>query len=515
MRDTLPLLDAIPFPALRRGRLETLQINVGYRCNQSCFHCHVNAGPNRTEEMSGEVADTVLAFLERHRTPTLDITGGAPELNAHFRRLVTGARALGVHVMDRCNLTILEQPGQEDLADFLAGHEVEVVASMPCYLEGNVDNQRGKGVFDGSLRGLRKLNARGYGRDPALRLNLVYNPQGPSLPPPQASLEADYKRVLGEQYGIVFDQLYVLANMPIQRFGSMLVTKGEFDGYLQLLQDAHLDANLDGVMCRSLLSVDWRGYVYDCDFNQMLDLPLAHDATPTPASVRSARRRACRQSDPRRRPLLWLHRRPGLELRRRVERGGGMNILRARSPTLPRKRAREKQVPAASARATIPMRRVNSRARPISPPTRSMSSAASTAISPRWRPSNGWRRAKRRTPTLVFNGDFHWFDAEPDWFARDRARRGAALGAARQCGDRSRPQRRYRRRLRLRLSGERRCRRSAPLQHHPAPVAPACDAARPRAARRAADASGGAGGRPPHRHRARRRRRARRLALRP
>ena len=282
MRDTLPLLDAIPFPALKRGHLETLQINVGYRCNQSCFHCHVNAGPNRTEEMSGEVADTVLAFLERHRTPTLDITGGAPELNAHFRRLVAGARALGVHVMDRCNLTILEQPGQEDLADFLAANAVEVVASMPCYLEDNVDNQRGKGVFDGSLRGLRTLNARGYGRNPALKLNLVYNPQGPSLPPPQASLEADYKRVLGEQYGIVFDQLYVLANMPIQRFGSMLVTKGEFDGYLQLLQDAHLDANLDGVMCRNLLSVDWRGYVYDCDFNQMLDLPLAHDARERP-----------------------------------------------------------------------------------------------------------------------------------------------------------------------------------------------------------------------------------------
>ncbi len=278
MRDTLPLLDAIPFPALTRGRLETLQINVGYRCNQSCFHCHVNAGPNRTEEMSGEVADTVLTFLERHRTPTLDITGGAPELNPHFRRMVREARALGVHVMDRCNLTILAEPGQEDLADFLAANEVEVVASMPCYLEENVNNQRGKGVFDGSLRGLRTLNARGYGRDPALRLNLVYNPQGPSLPPPQAPLEADYKRVLGEQYGIVFDQLYVLANMPIQRFGSALVTKGEFDGYLQLLQDAHLDANLDGVMCRSLLSVDYQGYVYDCDFNQMLDLPMTRDA---------------------------------------------------------------------------------------------------------------------------------------------------------------------------------------------------------------------------------------------
>jgi radical SAM/Cys-rich protein len=275
MRDLLPLLDEIRFPPLRRGKLETLQVNVGYRCNQSCFHCHVNAGPNRTEEMTAAVAGTVIAFLARRKIKTLDITGGAPELNPNFRRLVREARRLGVKVMDRCNLTILEQPGQEDLADFLSGERVEVVASMPCYLQDNVDRQRGKGVFDGSIRGLRKLNAAGYGRDPALVLNLVYNPQGPALPPAQAALEADYKRVLGEQYGIVFNKLFVLANMPIQRFGSTLVTKGEFDGYLQLLQDAHLDANLDGVMCRSLISVDWRGYVYDCDFNQMLGLPFA------------------------------------------------------------------------------------------------------------------------------------------------------------------------------------------------------------------------------------------------
>jgi len=224
--------------------------------------------------MSGEVADTVLAFLARRRVANLDITGGAPELNAHFRRLVVEARKLGVHVMDRCNLTILEQPGQEDLPEFLAAHRVEIVASMPCYLQDNVERQRGKGVFDGSIRGLKRLNALGYGRDPALPLNLVYNPQGPALPPAQAALEADYKRVLGERYGIVFNKLFVLANMPIQRFGSMLVSKGEFDGYVQLLQDAHLDANLDGVMCRNLMSVDWQGFVYDCDFNQMLGLPL-------------------------------------------------------------------------------------------------------------------------------------------------------------------------------------------------------------------------------------------------
>ena len=278
MRDTWPLLEHIAFPPIRRGRLDTLQVNVGYRCNQSCVHCHVNAGPSRTEEMSGDTVEVVLAFLARRRVATLDITGGAPELNPHFRILVRAARGLGVHVMDRCNLTILEVPGQEDLADFLAGERVEIVASMPCYLEQNVDAQRGKGVFDGSLRGLQRLNSFGYGQpESGLVLNLVYNPQGSSLPPPQQTLEDDYKRVLGERYGVVFNQLYALANMPIQRFGAILIANGEFDRYLDLLRGAHLDANLDHVMCRNLISVDWRGYIYDCDFNQMLDLPLKHD----------------------------------------------------------------------------------------------------------------------------------------------------------------------------------------------------------------------------------------------
>src|SRR5262249_14854100 len=236
----------------------------------------VNAGPSRTEEMSSEVIDVVLAFLARRHITTLDITGGAPELNPHFRTLVRAARDMGVRVMDRCNLTILAVPGQEDLAEFLAHQQVEIVASMPCYLEDNVDRQRGKGVFDGSIRGLQRLNALGYGRDETgLVLNLVYNPQGPSLPPPQEALEADYKRVLGERYGIVFNNLYTLANMPIQRFGAILLSKGELDRYLDLLRHAHLDANLEHVMCRNLISVDWQGYVYDCDFNQMLDLPLA------------------------------------------------------------------------------------------------------------------------------------------------------------------------------------------------------------------------------------------------
>jgi len=275
MRDTWPLLDKIAFPAIRRGRLDTLQVNVGYRCNQSCVHCHVNAGPSRTEEMNGATIDVVLDFLDRRRIATLDITGGAPELNPNFRRLVTVARDMGVKVMDRCNLTILEVPGQEDLAAFLADQQVEIVASMPCYLEDNVDRQRGKGVFDASIRGLRRLNALGYGRgETGLTLNLVYNPQGPSLPPAQAALEADYKRVLGESYGVMFNNLFTLANMPIQRFGAILLSKGEFDRYLDLLLHAHREENLGGVMCRNLISVDWEGFVYDCDFNQMLDLPL-------------------------------------------------------------------------------------------------------------------------------------------------------------------------------------------------------------------------------------------------
>jgi radical SAM/Cys-rich protein len=277
MKDTWPLLDKISFPAITRGRLQTLQVNVGYRCNQSCVHCHVNAGPSRTEEMDGTTADVVIDFLERRRIATLDITGGAPELNAHFRRLVTAARDMGVKVMDRHNLTVQEQPGQEDLAAFLAANQVEVVASLPCYLQDNVDKQRGKGVYDGSIRGLQSLNALGYGREGSgLTLNLVYNPLGPALPPPQIELEADYKRVLAERFGVVFNNLFTLANMPIQRFGAILLSKGEFEGYLDKLVHAHRDENLDGVMCRSLLSVDYQGFVYDCDFNQMLDLPIAH-----------------------------------------------------------------------------------------------------------------------------------------------------------------------------------------------------------------------------------------------
>ena len=272
MHATLPLMRHYGFPPIRRARLETLQVNLGYKCNQSCLHCHVNAGPTRTEMMSREVLADVVVFLQVSKVKVLDITGGAPELHPHFRELVEKARDLGVHVIDRCNLTILEEPGQEDLARFLAAHEVEITASLPCYTEELVDRQRGKGVYDKSLRALKRLNAAGYGS--RLPLNLVYNPQGPSLPPAQDKLEADYKRVLGESHGIVFTRLFTLANMPIQRFGSTLVSKGQFNDYMRLLHASHRDENLDGVMCRTLLSVDWQGYVYDCDFNQMLDLPL-------------------------------------------------------------------------------------------------------------------------------------------------------------------------------------------------------------------------------------------------
>ncbi len=276
MHATLPLMRSYGFPALRRGRLETLQANLGYKCNQSCVHCHVNAGPTRTEMMSQEILADVLSFLAVSSVRTLDITGGAPELHPRFRDLVARARELGVHVIDRCNLTVLLEPGQEDLAAFLAANRVEVIASLPCYTEELVDRQRGKGVYEKSIEGLKRLNALGYGAEGGgLALNLVYNPQGASLPPAQDRLEADYKRFLGEAHGVVFNSLFTLANMPIQRFGSTLISKGQFNDYMALLHRSHRDENLESVMCRTLVSVDWQGYVYDCDFNQMLDLPLS------------------------------------------------------------------------------------------------------------------------------------------------------------------------------------------------------------------------------------------------
>ena len=282
MHPTLPRLELTDFPTLRRGALEIVQINLGYLCNLSCLHCHVNAGPGRKEIMTRETIDQVLSYLKVCGAKTIDLTGGAPEMNPDFRYLVKAARNLGFEVIDRCNLTILSEPGYEGTAEFLAENQVTVVASLPCYLEDNVDAQRGEGVFDASIKGLQTLNQLGYGQaDSGLTLDLVYNPQGPTLPPPRKELEADYHHHLGEHFDIVFNQLYTVANMPIKRFGSMLISKGTFDGYMDLLRSAHNADNVSSVMCRSLISVDWQGYVYDCDFNQMLDLPLSDEQQRT------------------------------------------------------------------------------------------------------------------------------------------------------------------------------------------------------------------------------------------
>ncbi|HAJ91239.1 MAG TPA: radical SAM protein [Gammaproteobacteria bacterium] len=281
MHATLPLLIHDDFPAITRKKLEILQVNLGYKCNQSCLHCHVNAGPGRTEMMDRSTVEALLRFIDASTVRTLDLTGGAPELNSLFRTIVTAARERDIEVIDRCNLTILFEPGQEETAEFLAENNVRVVASLPCYIKDNVDRQRGDGTFETSLKALRLLNSLGYGKPGSgLLLDLVFNPQGPVLPPSQEALKLDYKRHLAEQYGIIFNHLLTLANMPIQRFGSTLISRGEFDGYMALLKSAHKDDNIDSVMCRSLISVDWQGYVYDCDFNQMLDMPLQLDARP-------------------------------------------------------------------------------------------------------------------------------------------------------------------------------------------------------------------------------------------
>jgi radical SAM/Cys-rich protein len=276
MHAMMPLLAATDFPRIRRYKLEVLQVNLGYKCNQACFHCHVNAGPTRTEMMDRTTVDLVLQYARTARVKTLDITGGAPELNSNFRYLVSAARALNLTVIDRCNLTVLEEADQADTAEFLAQQQVEITASLPCYLEQNVDAQRGDGVFQKSLDALRRLNTLGYGlTGSGLVLNLVYNPQGPSLPPDQAKLEIDYKRELKQRYGIDFNRLFTITNMPIARFGSTLVSKNQFQGYMQLLKDSYAADNLEQVMCRNLLSIDYQGYVYDCDFNQMLGISLA------------------------------------------------------------------------------------------------------------------------------------------------------------------------------------------------------------------------------------------------
>ncbi len=274
MHATLSLLENTDFPRLERSKLEILQVNLGYRCNQQCLHCHVNAGPKRKENMEKETVDQIVQLMQKQQVSVLDLTGGAPEMNPHFKGLIEQARSLGVHVIDRCNLTILSEPGFEDIADFLAEHRVEVVASLPCYTQDNVDQQRGKGVFEQSIQGLKKLNALGYGQQKSgLSLNLVYNPLGAFLPPAQDGLEKNYKYHLVSEFGIVFNQLLTITNMPIKRFGSTLISKGEFATYMQLLRDSFAESNLTSVMCKNLLSIDWQGFVYDCDFNQQLGLP--------------------------------------------------------------------------------------------------------------------------------------------------------------------------------------------------------------------------------------------------
>jgi radical SAM/Cys-rich protein len=261
---------------LRSEGISVLQINVGKLCNQTCRHCHVDAGPDRREVMGRETMRACLDLAARARIPTIDITGGAPELNPHFRWLVSGACGTGAHVIDRCNLTVLLTPGQRDLPEFLAEHRVEVVASLPCYLPENTDAQRGEGVYDRSIEALRHLNQVGYGRPgTGLTLTLVYNPVGPTLPPSQAGLEADYRHELSARHGVEFTRLFTITNMPISRFLDDLVRSGHYERYMETLIRAFNPAAVAGVMCRTTLSVGWDGRLFDCDFNQMLELPLA------------------------------------------------------------------------------------------------------------------------------------------------------------------------------------------------------------------------------------------------
>ncbi|MPV85782.1 arsenosugar biosynthesis radical SAM (seleno)protein ArsS [Ostreibacterium oceani] len=261
---------------LKREQLKTLQVNIGKRCNQACHHCHVESGPNRTENMTQATVQRLIELLSKAPSiDTVDITGGAPELNPHFRPFVSAIRAMGKQVIDRCNLTVLYEPGQTDTAEFLAEQEVQIVASLPCYMEDNVDAQRGKGVFDKSVAALRKLNALGYGQpDSGLELHLVYNPVGEHLPPPQASLAADYHNHLQTMFGIEFNQLFTITNMPIKRYAHWLARLGKLESYMQLLIDNFNPQAAQAVMCRDLISIGWDGQIYDCDFNQMLDIPL-------------------------------------------------------------------------------------------------------------------------------------------------------------------------------------------------------------------------------------------------
>ena len=278
MHDVYPLLKYTDFPEIRRNKLKTVQINLGYKCNQACVHCHVNASPKRKEEMSKNVMLDILRFIDVNNIKSVDLTGGAPELNKNFRYFVRELKEIGCHVIDRCNLTILLEKNQSGLAEFFKNNEVEIVASLPCYIGENVDKQRGKNVFQSSIEALRLLNGLGYGFKERLKLNLVYNPSGAELPPSQDKLKSDYVKFLSEKHKVYFNNLYTITNMPIARFGSTLISNNKFNDYMQLLKDSFCKETLKNVMCKSLISIDYKGFIYDCDFNQMLNIQMQNDS---------------------------------------------------------------------------------------------------------------------------------------------------------------------------------------------------------------------------------------------
>lgn len=269
------LIENISFPAISRNNIDTLQVNLGYMCNQQCTHCHVDAGPKRQEIMSKETVDAILFFIKENQISTLDLTGGAPEMNPNFKYLIENASPYIDKIIVRCNLTILTENGYEDYIGFFKRYNIEVVSSLPCYTQDNVDKQRGKGTFENSITAIRMLNDAGYGADNSnLILNLVYNPGGAFLPPEQSKLESDYKLSLLNDYNIVFNKLFTITNMPIKRFGSMLLSKNIFNEYMQTLKLSFNPSSMTSLMCRNIISIGWNGYLYDCDFNQMLNFRI-------------------------------------------------------------------------------------------------------------------------------------------------------------------------------------------------------------------------------------------------
>ena len=261
------------FPDIKKESIDTLQINIGYKCNQACKHCHVNSSPSRTEMMSERILDLIPKIIKKFNIKTLDITGGAPEMNPNFKKLVLSLKNQDINIIDRCNLTIFFEKGYEDLPNFLAENKVIITASLPCYEKENVENQRGSGVFDKSINAIKILNNLGYGKtNTELELNLVYNPINPTLPPAQDKLEKDYKKVLFEKYKITFNKLYTITNMPINRYADFLKMTGELEKYFELLANNFNQQNLKNLMCKKTLSIDWEGHIYDCDFNQQLKL---------------------------------------------------------------------------------------------------------------------------------------------------------------------------------------------------------------------------------------------------